>query len=333
MYALMGAGLAGKNELPVMTAIHLYRVYALPCVLYGLECLRLYKYHIKSLENFQRKILRSLLNIPERTAIPSIYILTGQVPMVFAVHQRALGFLHSLIKEEGPTRDIIQHQYVMKSRTSHSWVTYIKDILMTYQLPSLHNLLHSLPSKTKWKEMVRRAVHKRASDEITEEANQLSTLEHLNPTWSYNKGHLSVTAGVSHQRQVTRANIKIRLLTGTYTLQTAQFRYGKATSDTCLMCKDGPENTAHFILDCKYLQPCREGLFEQLADIVPYVYLNRNILLEDRDFMLQMTLDASHPKIQEMFNLTDDCKEELEILTRDRIFLLHKQRALFMNNR
>lgn len=41
-----------------------------------------------------------------------------------------------------------------------------------------------------------------------------------------------------------------------------QFRYGKATSDICLMCKDGPENIAHFILDCKYLQSCR-GLFEK----------------------------------------------------------------------
>ena len=195
-YALMGSGMSGKNGLPVMTSIHLYNVYTVPCTTYGLECLRLHNHHINDLEIFQRMILRSRLGLPDRTATASLYILTGQTPMEHHLHKRALSFLHSLIKSDGPTKEIIRYQYVMKKRSSSSWIIYIKNSLLLYGLPDIHSLLRSPPPKDVWKKRINRSVTEKVVEDVKDDALSKSTLQFLNPTMTPKSGHFSITAGV-----------------------------------------------------------------------------------------------------------------------------------------
>jgi hypothetical protein len=49
-YALMGAGLHGLNGLPPAVYIHIYKIYNLPRLLYGLEAIKLGKSDFTALE-------------------------------------------------------------------------------------------------------------------------------------------------------------------------------------------------------------------------------------------------------------------------------------------
>ena len=65
------------------------------------------------------------MGVPERSAVPSIYIITGILPMEGHIEQKQLVFLHSLISVECRLTDLILRQYdVMKQKlqklgTSH----------------------------------------------------------------------------------------------------------------------------------------------------------------------------------------------------------------------
>ena len=81
LYALLGSGMHGTNGLPATTSLHLYQIYVLPRVIYGLEALVLRKQNTNTIELFQRSVLKSLLGVPARTAIPARYVITGILPL------------------------------------------------------------------------------------------------------------------------------------------------------------------------------------------------------------------------------------------------------------
>ena len=110
---LLGLGLQSKTGLPLSAPLHLYNIFVIPRTLYGLEALVINKPIITTLDLFQRKMLKSLMGVPERTAIPSMYI-TGILPMEVQIEQKQLLFLHSLVSEEGRLRDLVLRQYAMK---------------------------------------------------------------------------------------------------------------------------------------------------------------------------------------------------------------------------
>lgn len=332
LFALMGAGMVGKNGLPVMTCLHIYEIYVLPRVTYGLECLRISKTNFKTLELFQRSILRPLLDLPDRVAIPSLYILTGAMPMDAIIHQKALAFLHALVKTEGPTRDIILRQYAIKGKTSKSWVIYVKELLQTYSLPTILELLQDFPSKSHWKKQVKNAILEKITEDIEDEATTKSTLRYLNHKYSYNTGHLAVTE-VRSPREVRRAGIKLRLLTGTYTLQSSQLTFGKVTTDQCLMCQSAGEDTKHFLLECAYLNDSRRPYLIQIDTLIPHVYMHRYTVFNNNCLLVQLLLDPGHPSIIQYIDLPKQYRIELETISRNMCFKLHTVRALYMLKR
>jgi hypothetical protein len=88
LYSLTGAGLHGFNGLPPTTCLHLYNVYVMPRLIYGIESLNYSTQNVKSLETFHHTCLRNILSLPQRTAIPALHILTGILPIEsFLLHQ------------------------------------------------------------------------------------------------------------------------------------------------------------------------------------------------------------------------------------------------------
>ena len=54
--------------------------------------------------------------------------------------------------------------------------------------------------------------------------------------------------------EISRIPVKLRLVTGTYVLQTKRIKYYRNETDpTCLLCGAAEENVLHFILQCEKL--------------------------------------------------------------------------------
>ena len=149
IYALMGAGLHGLNGLPPLVSMHIYNIYVIPRLVYGLEVIKLSKLDINALEKQHRAFLRNILHLPQRTAIPALHIISAKPPIRSILDQKILSLFRTSLLTPGILQDIILRQHALKESNSHSWVTSVEKILKTYNLPTIMEIFKEAPSKPK----------------------------------------------------------------------------------------------------------------------------------------------------------------------------------------
>ena len=77
----MNTGLHGANGLSTETSYVIYRAYVLPPVLYGLEELRLKQGQLDQLSRYDKRTLRNIQSLPQRTASAAVFMLLGALPL------------------------------------------------------------------------------------------------------------------------------------------------------------------------------------------------------------------------------------------------------------
>ena len=294
-YSLMGAGMHGLNGTGPAVAMIQYTTYVLPTLLYGLEALVLDADDIQPLEKFHRKCLRYIQHLPQSSANCALYLLLGALPIEAHIHIKVLNFFRNTIGEEENSppseyiRDIVIRQLAMKDDGSSSWVSMVKKLLRTYNLPSAYTLLENTPNKRQWKKTLHGAVWNHWEKEFKEEANTMSTMEFLNvDACQVGKLH-PVWKNTVSQLDILKATVKAQLLIKRYPFSTSRTA-GKKWSDTCPLCGSEPETTAHFLLRCSKLSNIRQqylpkvmSCYEQPSpDLLVRVILDSSYISENR---------------------------------------------------
>jgi len=259
-YSLYGSGLRGHEGLNIRTLVHLYRTYITPVLLYGMELILPYSSYMEKLETFQKKLLKELLQLPNNTANPAIYVITGLLPIEAQIHVKALIFLHNLAnqKPDSIERQLLERQQQMKSVDSKSWVTEVQNILWKYDLPSVCDILGDTYPKTQWKTLVHRTVYAYWSNRINTSCKLYKSLRFLLED-SYVPGKTHHTFGLDFSsREAERLKPKLKLVTGTYILQSNRKSFNQhAVDETCLLCGTAAESAEHFVLTCPMLDSVR----------------------------------------------------------------------------
>ena len=111
VYSLMGVGAyGGSGQNPVVSA-HLWKIYALPRVLYGLEVQVCLQSDIQAREQLQRSTLRRIQSLPNSTAIPALYCLLGIRPLEQELDLCRLTLLANVLYTDGTLeQDIAMRQ-------------------------------------------------------------------------------------------------------------------------------------------------------------------------------------------------------------------------------
>jgi hypothetical protein len=220
VYSMFGAGMHGLNGLNPKYSVHLWNTVALPCLLNGTELWQLTPAETSPLEVFQRSILKQLQGLPDRTATAAVHILTGTLPVAAKIHSRALNLFRSAVADKTSREyQLAQTQLSLKEDGSSSWFMYIEDLAYTYQLPSPHELLEQTPSKESWKTTVKRRIHQHWKQRLEEEGASKSTLKHLSLDLRPGKVAAIWESAGANLVATARAQVKARVLTGTYRLQ------------------------------------------------------------------------------------------------------------------
>ena len=81
MYAMMGAGAFGSSGVAPPLMAHLWKIYALPRMTYGLEVFSLSTDDIMQLEQLQRKVIRQIQSFSINTTLTAVYDLLGIRPI------------------------------------------------------------------------------------------------------------------------------------------------------------------------------------------------------------------------------------------------------------
>ena len=144
VYSLAGAGLYGLNGTGPKVSLRMVRLYIIPILIYGLEALVIKKAEMEVLEKYYRSLIRQLQHLPENTAKPAIYLLSGCTPIEGQVHIRMLTFLGSIARNRSSVDfQIVFRQLCMKNTMSNSWTTQIRTICNTYELPSPFEIIRN----------------------------------------------------------------------------------------------------------------------------------------------------------------------------------------------
>ena len=91
------------------------------------------------------------MHLPERTANPGIYILSGQLPIEADIDKKYLTQLMNIFRSEGIEKELAWRQLSVKDVKSKSWFIYVSNILRKYNLPSIYDLLENPVPKQKWR--------------------------------------------------------------------------------------------------------------------------------------------------------------------------------------
>jgi len=316
-YSLFGAGFHGLNGVGPEAIRKQWVAYIQPTLSYGLESLLLKDTDIKCLELFTRQMLRRLQYLPQSTSVPAIHLLFGIPPIEATIHIQILTFLANICRRRDSVEQyIISRQAVMCEPDEKSWVNQAKKTLRLYNLPSIFTLLECTPSKSQWKTTVKKAVLAVWEKNLKEEAEEKTSLRYLNLSkCSLTRPHPAWGTNLTDPRAIVRATVKIQLLTLRYPL-TAYSVSGKKKSLLCPLCSEEPETAEHFVTQCPALSSCRQPL---LAQILGHLRRHKRCLTSLTSFVLD-------PPEEDHYQAA-----ELEALTRNYCFRLHKRRQCILD--
>ncbi|MES9882685.1 MAG: hypothetical protein ABW185_17600 [Sedimenticola sp.] len=169
----MGAGLHSGNGLKQDICARLWSSEIVPRLTFGLEVMNLKIKDINVLEAFQRKCLKQIQGLPDKTPNIAALALLGIAPVETIIHKNMLTLFGNVIRNEHSIEhDIAVRQLVMKTQSEHSWFNKIKSLLEKYNLPSAYNLLKKPPTKTEWKRQVKRSIHKEITEQWRKDASE-----------------------------------------------------------------------------------------------------------------------------------------------------------------
>jgi hypothetical protein len=219
----MGVGLHGLNGLSPVIGHKLYTIYVLPRLLSGVETIILNQAELDALEGFHRKTLRQIQNLPPRTAIPAIYILTGALPIEAEIDKRKLSLLGAIARDNSTKlAKIAERQLVMKTQDSNSWFVATTQISYKYGLPSPLDTIADPPTKGAWKSTTHDAITYYWTTKLRADSVVKSTLQKLSSSNFNRTGPTPHSLWASVQlcpRDIQRAAYQAKMITGTYTLQ------------------------------------------------------------------------------------------------------------------
>ena len=329
-YSLLGAGFHGRMGLKQDIKGYLWSIYVVPRILFGLETLPYTVSDQKTLDSFQVKTLKQIQHLPDRTASVASGALLGIPPLSVQLHKNTLNMFHSILQEkESIEYRVAERQLATKRLLDSSFFSKARQLLLLYNLPDAYTLLYNTPDRDTWKRMLREATNKYVEQSWKSELQNKSSLKYINPD--------SVQVGQAHHvyktvrpnlNDVKRSEIKVRLLTGTYTLQSNRAVFNQYSVDpTCKLCNSEAETRTHFISSCTSAGVIRTRYKARLKKVLKDSNcFSADDILQDSDKFTQVILDCSHPTICEGTPSWEDFTA-LELLSRELLEKLHQHRC------
>ena len=270
------------------------------------------------------------------TASVAVNCLLGVRPVEQELDLWRLTLLCSVLYSDGTLElDIAKRQIAIKDPDSHSWFAACARLLHKYSLPNIYTLQQQFSCEASCKREIKAQIDTFVAESWRAEAKEKTSLKYLNVKACKVGGtHLCWKTVATSPRDVKRAITKVRLLTGTYYLQSnrVKFRNG-AVTDLCLLCSAASEDRVHCIADCNALSSVRQNYISQIESIMsvnnPIVTVNA--VINNRDLLTQLFQDCTLATVAINVNLSpEDCRNS-ETVSRHLCFALHLKRCKLMD--
>ena len=267
-YALLGAGLHGRNGLDPAASFRLITLYVIPTLLYGLEATVLRRSDIDNMETFYRGLLRQVQSLPVSTAKEAVYLLMGTIPIEALIHQHILTFFGSItrLEDESPLRMLAVRQLALTDHRPRSWFRYVQDIAQQYDI-NLHSALAVSWPKEGWKLYCKTTVRDHWQVKLLSAAASKSTLSHLLLSLVDRGPHLAWGVCQGSPFRARAATTRARMLVGRCGLQGDRWRARVGEDTSCPLCAFHIEDIEHMLITCTELHAVRGDTLHRIKEI------------------------------------------------------------------
>ena len=257
-YMLIGRGINGEDGISPVISAKVASTQVLPRMIHGLESACLKSNEREQLDKAYKDLLRQYQGLPDRVATCAVYLLSGTFPPSTHIDYKALLMFGAItrLSEENPLRQLAIRQLSL-DKGSSSWFVKLRSTSQRYDIDLLRQWSHPW-SPQAWKRLVKEAVYETSHLELLREATNKSSLKHLDvqmckrgephPLWKTSLHNISETK---------KANLRAKLVTGTYLLQSKIYQFKKSTSPVCQLCEEEEEDVTHFLIRCPALEDVR----------------------------------------------------------------------------
>ena len=328
IYGLLGAGLQVRKGFSPLVSHNIWKVYALPRMTYGLEVMVIRKKDMDQMENMQRKIIKQIQGLPTQAANTAAYVLIGAIPVQLVIERNMLSLLMNILRcNTSVEYQIIKRQLAMREMNGNTFINRIHDILARYDMENVDKLILHPKSKYEWKALIKKHQNIYWHKLCTEDQATKSSLQYLQIQEKPLSSPHNIWSSVGNDPVSVKAGeIKVRLVTQTYLLQTVKAKHNKHVSPLCTLCQEANEDVEHFLLNCKALNPTRRRHLQKIKTHMDNI---RNGLYQDilnTGSLIQLVMDCTNQKMIYGVEMKQQQYIEIEHLSRLYCYDMHTSR-------
>ena len=188
---------------------------------------------LKKVDAFQTKALKQIQYLPDRTSNTVTSTLLGIPPISAIVHKNSLNLLYRILQNTNSIEySIAERRLVIKRPEDQSLFSRGRILLAKYGLPTAYEIIEQQIDQKVWKHNLQLAIYSTEEKFWTDDIQQKPSLKYFNPhSLRVGKVHNSYSSVKCNSRNIQRAEIKSRLLTGTYTLHSNRAAFNQHRVD------------------------------------------------------------------------------------------------------
>ena len=346
LFSLLGPAFAYKCLLSPVLKLHLYRTFTCHIVRSGLSFFTLRQSSLQPLIIFQRKTLRSILQLSKSSSIPAIHFLTGELPIEGKIHRDVFSLFFSIWNNSN-TKIYEIVKYILKNsiENSRTWSIFLRQISMMYGLEDpLQCLYRDPPKKSVYKENILTRITAFHETELREKTKSNSNMTYLNVSVSGLRGrHHPVLSSMITAHDVQKSRPHLKMLCKDY------FTYEKRASQSggsphCRSCSaanqeppvnNPSENLSHILTECSAYSEIRNRILPEFSDLCKQSKSNLNFceILTDKNKLVQFILDPTSLNLQQRISVSDPKVDLFIKLARDYCFSVHTKRMQLLKQK
>jgi len=282
----------------------------------GLSAMTLQSKHIKPLNIFHRKVMRSFLGLSDKSPIPCAYFLTGELPLEATLHKDVFTLFHNVWSNpETKIFEIVKFLLLNCPKNSHTWSRHVMNLAVMYGINDPALAIQSVPpSKTEYSKLTLTKITAYHESELRKGLN--------------GQPH-PILLNIFTSRDALKARSHVKFLCGDIYTQKRKSKY-KGGSAICRLCDcQEIEEIVHIITTCTSYDDMRERILNEMRIVcdskLPETFFNE--ISQDKRLLTQFILDCTSMNLPNRISPDSDFFIEILRLSRDLCYGISRQRT------